>query len=162
MADDAAPAPQSVRTAAMLLWALVGLMAVRTLTTIVLFDDLLDAYAEQVDGAQALPADGVAEAAPAYVSTAVFTLVVFGGLLALCAVHVRRAAGWARIVATMFASLAALAGLLVLLQPSTPLFTVLGLLNAAVAVAAVWQLYSRSANEFFRAHRRRRRHQPYA
>lgn len=161
MADPAGEAPPSVRTASVLLWVLVGLIAVRTLTTIVLFDDLIDAYAEG-DASAGLPRDAVEDAAPAYVSTAVFTFVVLGGLLALCAVYVRRAAGWARIVATMFASLAALAGLLVLLQPSTPLFTVLGLLNAAVAVAVVVQLYSRSANDFFRAQRGRRPSRPYA
>lgn len=136
-------APPAVRTASLILCVLVGLMVVRTLATILLLDDLVDASADDGD-------------APAYVPLALVTLAVFGGLLALCAVFVRRGAGWARIVATMFASLAALAGLQVLVQPSTVLFTLLGVVNAAVAVAAVVLLFSAPANEFFRERRRPR------
>ena len=151
----AAAVPPAVRTASMLLWVLVALMAVRTLVTIVLLDDLVDAYAESLRGGAALPRDVVADGAPAYVPVALFSLFVFGGLLGLCAAFVKRGAAWARIVATMFASLAALGGLLVLLQPSTVLFTLLGVLSAAVAVAAVVLLFSGPAKAFFRAQRRR-------
>lgn len=150
--------PASIRNASLLLWGLVGLMAVRTLLTIVFLDDLVDAYANSLTGGDQLPRALVEDGAPAYVPIALFSLVVFGGLLALCAHFVTRGAPWARIVATMFGSLAALGGLLVLLQPSTLVFTVLGLLNACLAVAAVVMLFSRESNAFFgrkRAARRR-------
>ncbi|MDQ3463907.1 MAG: hypothetical protein M3500_04205 [Actinomycetota bacterium] len=149
--------PPSVRNAALLLWTLVGLMVVRTVLTIVFLDDLLGAYANGLDGGAAPPPDIASDRTPAYVPIAVTTLVVLGGLLAVCAVFVPRAAGWTRVVATMFASLAALAGLLVLLQPTTPLFTLLGVLNGVVAVTAVVLLFSRTSNAYFREQRLRRR-----
>lgn len=133
MADRAAPS--SVHTAALLLWGLVALMVVRTLLTVVLLDDLPDSY---------LP-------------LALVVVLILGGLLALSAVFVTRGANWARVVGCMFASAAALAGLLVLLQPSTVLFTMLGLASAVAGLAAIVLLFSRPANAFFAAQRRRRR-----
>lgn len=123
--------PAPVRTAALLLWTLVGLMVVRTLATIVFLDP-----------------------GPAYIPTGLLVLLILGGLLGLCAVYVQRGAGWARVVATMFTTAAALAGLLVLLQQSTPLFTLLGLLNGGVAVAAIVLLFSKQSNAFFAKKRR--------
>lgn len=134
--NPAVEIPSSVRTAARLLWALVALMVIRTVSTILFLDQ-----------------------ESSYVSVALLILLVLGGLLSLCAVHILRGARWARFVAFMFASAGAIAGLLVLFQPSTALFVVLGLLYGAVSVAALVQLFARTSNAFFAAVRKRRRTQ---
>ncbi len=141
--------PSTVRNAALLMWGLIGLMAARTLLTIVFLDDLVDSYQESLTGGDQLPRGVVEQGAPAYVPIAVGSLLILGGLLALCAVFVQRGARWARFVAMMFASLSALGGLLTLIQPTTALFTVLGLLNAVVGLAIIVLLFSGRSNVFF-------------
>ncbi len=123
--------PPKVRTAARMLWLLAVLAGLRTLL-VLLGDD-----------------------ADSGVGTVLVGLVLIGGLLAICAHLVPRGIGWARALATLIASLAALGGLSSVLDPGSVLFAVLGAIGAAAAVVAVVLMFSAEARPFFRTRRRR-------
>ena len=107
--------PRAVQLARTLVFTLVGLLALRTLLSIIWADNLIDAYvgdrqtnSEFVDEAYLeSPRDG----APTYTIIAIVSLILFGGLLLLAAVKFADRAGWARIVAIVIGILAALGGL---------------------------------------------------
>lgn len=140
-----APGPtagsSSVRMAVLLIWSLFGLLAVRTLLTIVLLDSLLDEVAADRTDTSGRTREYVESVAPAYVPIAVISLVIFGGLLALCAIFVGRGAGWARITAIVISVLALLGALLgVFVQPGTILFLVLNILIAVTALGVIFYM----------------------
>jgi hypothetical protein len=111
--------------AVLLIWTLVGLLAVRTLLTIVLLDSLIDAFAEG-RGDAVLGREYLEGAAPAFIPIALISLIVFGGLLALCAIFIGKGARWARVTAIVMSVLALLGALLgIFVQPSTILFIVI-------------------------------------
>jgi hypothetical protein len=126
--------------AVLLIWTLVGLLAIRTLLTIVLLDSLIDAFAAG-RGDAALGREFIEGAAPAYVPIALISLVLFGGLLALCAIFVGKGAGWARITAIVLSVLVLLGALLgIFLQASTILFIVVNVLVAVTAAGVIYYL----------------------
>lgn len=139
--------PSSVRTAALLVYALVALMAIRTLLTILFKDDLIEAYATDRNINVTLAEDG----APAYTAIAIGSLIIFGGLLLLCAVYFSKGANWARIVATVFAALSVIGSLLVFVQPAPTWYKLLGILSGLIALGIIVMLYRPDANQFFRA-----------
>jgi hypothetical protein len=143
------PAPRTVRLAAVLLFAVVGVQVLRVVLTFVMFDSLLDAYVEKV-GETALPREVVEDGAPQYKAIALINAFVIGGLLALSAAYLLRGAKWARITATVIAALGVCGGVLTLFQPLTPLFTILGVGVAIGLAAAVVLLWRESSGEFFR------------
>lgn len=126
--------------AVLLIWTLVALLVVRTLLTIALLDSLIDAFSEG-RGDAALGREFIEGAAPAYVPIALISLVVFGGLLALCAIFIPKGAGWARITAIVMSALALLGALLgIFVQASTVLFIVINVLVAVAAAAVIYYL----------------------
>jgi len=130
----------SVRMAVLLIWTLVGLLAVRTLLTIVLLDSLIDAFAEG-RGDAVLGREYLEGAAPAFVPIALISLIVFGGLLALCAIFIGKGARWARVTAIVMSVLALLGALLgIFVQPSTILFIVINVLVAVTATGVIFYL----------------------
>ena len=91
--------------------------------------------------------------APAYTSIAVGSLVIFGGLLLLAAPFVPRAAGWARLVATVIAVLNALGLVVVLIQPAPAWYKLFGLATGLPALGILVLLYRADENAFFRRSR---------
>lgn len=133
--------PSTVKLAAMLLFAVAGVLVVRVVLTYALFDSLIDNYAESRH-MQEMPRSFVEDGAPPYRPVALFNAIVFGGILTLCGCFVLRGARWARITGTVFSDLAILGGVIALLQPATVLFKLLGVLTAAALLAAVVLLWT--------------------
>jgi hypothetical protein len=147
-------APDTVRLAATLLFAVVGVLAVRAVLTYVLFDSLLDNFAEG-RGEEGQPRELIEDRAPQYKPLALVNVVVFGGLLSLCGAFVLRGAGWARITATVVGVLGLLGGLISILQPATAVFKLLGLLVTIGLAAAVVLLWLAPSSAYFRDRKRR-------
>lgn len=129
-----------MRMAVLLLWSLVGLIVVRSLLTILLFDTLIDAYGAELLDAGLAPRESLEGLAPAYVPIALVQMVLFGGLLALCAIFVARGAPWARIAAIVMSALALLGSLLVFFQATTILFIVVNVLIGVTALEVIFYL----------------------
>lgn len=143
-------APGTVTVATMLVGSLVGLLVLRAVLTYALFDSLIDHWYES-RRSSTLPREIVAEGAPAYRPIALVSAIVIGGGLAVCAAFAARGAGWARIAVTVFGFLGFAAGMIGLLQPSTVLFKLFGLVMAVVAMGAVVLLWLPASSAFFRA-----------
>lgn len=146
-----APSP-SVRTAVLLMYGLLGVIAVRALLSLVAHDALLDAFAESRNRDRSSEFDRLAvdSAAPAYTSIAIGSLVIFGVLLLVTAAFLRRGAGWARVVATIVAVLNLLNVLVVIAQPAPIWYKLLGVIVSALALGILVLLYRSDSNEFFR------------
>ncbi|MGI8652583.1 MAG: hypothetical protein ACR2I7_07285 [Geodermatophilaceae bacterium] len=79
--------------------------------------------------------------APADVPIALISLVLFGGLLAACAILLPRGARWARITAIVISVLVLLGAMLgIFVQASTILFVVLNVLVAVTALGVIYYL----------------------
>lgn len=139
--------PPSVSLGQKLIYALVGLMAVRTLLTVVFKDDLIDSYAEANNSS--LPRQVAEDGAPAYLMIAIVSLLLFGGLLAVSAYYFSSGAGWSRIVATVMAVLTVLGGLLAFGQPAPAWYVAVNVVAALVAAVVVLVMYRQDANEWF-------------
>ena len=127
--------------AVLLIWSLIGLLAVRTLLTIVLLDSLLDEVAADRTDTLGRTRKYVEAVAPAYVPIALISLILFGGLLAVCAIFVGKGARWARITAIVLSVLVLLGALIgVFAQPGTILFLVINILVAITAVGIIYYL----------------------
>ncbi len=140
-AGVAAGRSPSIRMAVLLIWSLIGLFAVRTLLTIVLLDSLLDEVAADRTDTLGRTREYVEAVAPAYVPIALISLILFGGLLAVCAIFVGKGARWARITAIVLSVLVLLGALIgVFAQPGTILFLVINILVAITAVGIIYYL----------------------
>ncbi|MDQ3504789.1 MAG: hypothetical protein M3446_03685 [Actinomycetota bacterium] len=140
-AGVAAGRSPSIRMAVLLIWSLIGLLAVRTLLTIVLLDSLLDEVAADRTDTLGRTREYVEAVAPAYVPIALISLILFGGLLAVCAIFVGKGARWARITAIVLSVLVLLGALIgVFAQPGTILFLVINILVAITAVGIIYYL----------------------
>jgi len=128
--------------AVLLIWTLIGMLAIRTLLNIVLLDSLIDAWIDDQGASYAdFPRDFVRDLAPGYVPIAVISLVLFGGLLAACAIFLGKGARWARITAIVISVLVLLGALLaIFLQASTILFIVINVLVAVTALGVIYYL----------------------
>jgi len=127
--------------AILLIWSLVALLALRNLLTLVFLDSLIDSFAEGRADA-GLGREFLESAAPRYVPIALISLIVFGGLLALCAIFIGKGgARWARIIAIVTSVLVLLGALLgIFVQASTILFIVLNVLVAVTAIGVIYYL----------------------
>jgi len=125
----------AVRTAATLLWVLVGIGVLRTILTFALFDSVLDAYVDR-RGDIGLSREVVEEGAPPYRPVAVVTGLLFAAVLSAAALGVSRGRNWARTLGFVLCGLVAFAGLISVIQPAPIIFPLLGLTSAAVAIAA--------------------------
>lgn len=127
--------------AVLLIWSLIGLLAVRTLLTIVLLDSLLDEVAATRTDTAGQTREYVESVAPAFVPIALISLVLFGGLLALCAIFIPKGARWARITAIVLSVLVLLGALLgIFVQPGTILFLVINVLVAVTSLGVIFYL----------------------
>jgi len=135
--------PASVVNAMRCLTALVALMAVGTLLTIVLQDDLIESWAEGNPGASEILAEGGVEALrsssialPAFVPVVVVMFIVLLGLLAVLRVFLREGYEWARMSLAGVALLIGLAAGLIAFREGPPLvFVVVCVLALVVDVA---------------------------
>lgn len=126
--------------AIVLIWSLVGLIVLRTLLTLVLLDSLIDSFGEGREDA-ALGREFLESAAPRYVPIALISLIIFGGLLAMCAIFIGKGARWARITAIVMSVLVLLGALLgIFVQASTILFIVINVLVAVTAIGVIFYL----------------------
>ena len=144
--------PKSVRTATLLMYGLLAVFVLRTIVTIAAHDALLDAFAADRGYDQDTEFGQLAteNAAPAYTAIAVISLLLFGGLLLLAALFVPKAAGWARIVATVIAAFNLLGLAVVVVQPAPVWYKVFGIAAGLLALGVVVLLYRSDANAFFR------------
>lgn len=150
--SSSAPAP-SVRTAVRLIYVLVVVYVIQTILAIAAKNSLVAAYAKSQhiatgSGIGKVEASG---GAPAYVPIAVGSLIIFGGLLVLCAQFISRRANWARIAATVLAVLVALGLVTVFAQPSPVWYKLIELVAGLLGVAIIVMLYRSDSNQFFRA-----------
>jgi hypothetical protein len=150
-AAPAAPS-SSVRTAVQLMYGLLAVIAVRALLSLVAHDALLDAFAGSRNRDRDVEFDRqvVDSTAPAYTSIAIGSLVIFGILLLVTAVYLRRGARWARLVATVVAVLNLLNILIVIAQPAPIWYKLLGVIVSLLALGILVLLYRSGANAFFR------------
>ncbi len=124
-----------VRNATKLLWVLVGIGVLRTILTFALFDSLLDAYVDQ-QGDTGLSREVVEDGAPAYRSVALVTGLLFAAVLTAAALGVSRGRHWARTLGIVLCVLVGFGGLISAIPPAPIVFPLLGVANAAVAIAA--------------------------
>lgn len=144
--------PNSVRYAALAVWAILGLAVLRVILTLAFKDDLVDAWIE--DNASALPRELAAEGAPSYAGVALVTLA-FTVLLGLAAINLPKGANWARIVAFVFAVLSVLGIVAAFLAPSLLILQIINVLIALLSIAVIVLLASSESSRFFAAARSR-------
>jgi hypothetical protein len=138
--------PSSVRNAALAVWAILALVILRAILTVVLEDDLIDAWVEQSNST--LPRELLAEGAPKYTAISIGVLVI-GAVLALAAANLSKRAKWARVLVYVFASLSLLGIALSFLAPSIAVLMVINALVAVLSVAAIVLLSTGESNRFF-------------
>lgn len=148
-ASRTSPARTAIVVAASMLWLLVALLVLRAMLTFVLFDSLVDSWYES-RAVAGVPREIIEDGAPAYRQIALGSAILFGGVIALAAAFVQRGAGWARILATVLAGFAFLAGISAIAQPAA-LFTVTGLAVAVVALIAIVTLWLPGSSAVVRA-----------
>jgi hypothetical protein len=150
--------PGSVVNAMHCLTALAVLMGVGTVLTIVLQDDLIEAWAEGNPGAREILREGGVEALksssislPAFVPVVVVMFIVLLGLLAVLRVFLREGYEWARISLASVALLIGLAAGLIAFRESPPaVFVVLCVVSLAVDLAFLGLLAHPDTTEFIR------------
>ena len=152
----AAP-PQSIRTAVNLVWALVGLSVLALVLTVVMRDQLIESWAQASGSYGDMYDDGGADAvsdyAPAFVPIAIISTIIFGGIMALLAIFLRRGAGWARIVLTVLAVLGVLGALTTFAQHRPALFLVLTVVQLALYVGLLVFLWHRDSSAYLKGRR---------
>jgi hypothetical protein len=146
--------PSSVRYAALAVWAILGLAALRVILTLVFKDDLVDAWIGDNASARALPRELAAEGAPSYAGVALVTLA-FTVLLGLAAINLPKGANWARIVAFVFAVLSVLGIVAAFLAPSLLILQIINVLIALLSIAVIVLLASSESSRFFAGARSR-------
>lgn len=155
MTQSSAPAPSqgppsTLRNAVLLLWVLIGIGLVRVVLTFAMADSLMEHWIEQYDPEGRFPREMVESAAPAYGGLALVSGALFAAVLALCAIFLARGARWAHVVAIVFGILTALGGAMSLIQPVPVLFTVVFLVTAVVAIAALVFLFAAPTRAYVR------------
>ena len=150
--------PGSVVNAMRCLGALTVLMAVGTLLTILLQDDLIEAWAEGNPGAREILREGGVEAVkassislPAFVPVVVVMFVVVLGLLAVLWVFFREGYEWARMSLACMGLLIGLAAGLIAFRESPPaVFVVLCVVTILVDLVFLALLAHPDTTEFVR------------
>jgi hypothetical protein len=138
--------PSAVRNAALAVWAILALVVLRTILTVALEDDLIDAWVEKSNSN--LPRELIAGGAPKYTAVSIGVLVI-GVVLAVAAANLSKRAKWARVLVYIFASLSILGIVVSFLAPSLVVLMVINALVAVLSVAAIVLLSTGDANRFF-------------
>ncbi|RYE79784.1 MAG: hypothetical protein EOO74_03165 [Myxococcales bacterium] len=142
-------APRSVDLARLMVYVTVAWLAIRTLLAIIFKDNLIDGYIDQTSSG--LPEEVLREGAPNYTAIALISLIIFGGLLLLCAFKFASRANWARIVAIVFSALTLIGGLLGFAQKGIPTWYLLtGLVSSVIAAGVIWFLVQKDSNAWFK------------
>jgi hypothetical protein len=150
--------PNSVVNAMRCLTVLVVLMGVGTVLTVVLQDDLIEAWAEGNPGAREILDQGGIEALkassialPAFVPVVVVMFIVLLGLLLVLRVFLREGYEWARLSLVSVALLIGLAAALIAFRENPPaVFVVLCVVALVVDLAFVALLAHPDTTEFIR------------
>lgn len=140
--------PQPVRIAVLVVWGILGLLLLRTILTFVFADDLVDAWIADSQYWKSVPRELAESAAPRYSAVAIGVLVV-AAVLAFTAIHLNKAARWARVVALVFAALTLLGVVVSLIAPTIPLLLIINVVAGLLSVAAMVLLLTGDANRFF-------------
>jgi len=135
-----------------IMYGLIAVLVLQTILAIIAKDTLIESYAKtrNLDVSREIDRTLAESGAPAYVAIALGSLVIFGGLLALCAVFLARGANWARIVATVIAALNVLGLVGVFVQPAPAWYKILGVLSGLLGLGLLVLLYRSDASAFFR------------
>lgn len=150
--------PGSVVNAQRCLGVVVALMGLATVLTIVLEDDLIEAWAQRNPGAREILREGGIEALkqssialPAFVPVAVVMFVVMLGLLAVLRVFFREGYEWARLSLVGVALLVGLGAGLIAFRESPPaVFVVLALVTMLADLAFLALLAHPDTTAFIR------------
>jgi hypothetical protein len=150
--------PGSVIHAQRVLGALVGLMALGTVLTVLLEDELIRAWAEHNEGAREILAEGGLDALkassislPAFVPVVVVMFIVMLGLLAVLRVFFREGYEWARLSLAGVGLLVGLgAGLIAFREHPPAVFVVLCVVTLLVDVVFLALLAHPDTTEFIR------------
>lgn len=140
--------PQPVKLATTAVWAVLGLLVLRTILTFVFADDLLDAWIDGNSTAKALPRQLAENSAPKYSAVAIGVLVI-GAVLAMAAINLAKGARWARVVAIVFAALTIVGVVVSLIAPSIAVLVVLNIVVGVLAIATIGLLVTKEASAFF-------------
>jgi hypothetical protein len=140
--------PQSVRTAVLAVWGILGLLLIRTILTFVFADDLVDAWIGDDGYWATVPRELAEAAAPRYSAVAIGVLIV-AAVLAFAAINLNKAARWARVVALVFAGLTLLGVVVSLIAPTIAVLLVINILTGLLSVAVIVLLFTGDANRFF-------------
>ena len=144
-------APASVRTAALLTYALVAIAAVRLLLAIVANDSLVEAYADsmKIDMNDELGRASAEQGAPGFVAIALISFVIFGALSVLLAQLFLRGSNGARWIAIVLGVLGGLGGILALAAAAPVWYQALGVLSGVISLAIVFYLLRPDAKAFY-------------
>jgi hypothetical protein len=150
--------PGSVVNATRCLSALMGMMALGTVLTVLLQDDLIEAWAEGNPAAREILRDGGLEALkasslslPAFVPVIVVMFFVLMALLSVLRVFFREGYEWARLSLAGVGLLIGLTvGLIVFRESPPALFLILCLVIIVVDLALLVLLFHRDTTEFIR------------
>jgi hypothetical protein len=150
--------PGSMVNAQRCLFVLVGLLALATLLTVLLEDDLIRAWAEGNPGAREILDEGGIDALkassialPAFVPVAVVMFLVLLGLLAVLRVFFREGYEWARLSLVAVAVMIGLgAGLIAFRENPPVVFVVIGVAILLVDAAFVVFLVHPDTTAFLR------------
>ena len=150
--------PGSVVNAMRCLGALAVLMGLGTVLTILLQDELVEAWAEGNPGAREILREGGIEALkassislPAFVPVVVVMFVVLLGLLGVLRVFFREGYEWARLSLAALGLLIGLAAGLIAFRESPPaVFVALGVVTLLVDIAFLALLAHPDTTEFVR------------
>lgn len=140
--------PAPVRNATLAVWAILGLVLLRLILTIAFSDDLVDKYIEGNRTAQALPRELAEGMAPSYTGVVIVSLVITA-VLAAAATFLPKGAGWARVVAIVFAVLSLIGVVLALVAPTLAVLLVINILVGVASVAVIVLLSGGTAGRFF-------------
>jgi hypothetical protein len=150
--------PGSVVNAMRCLGVLVGLMGLGTVLTILLQDDLVEAWAEGNPGAREILREGGIDAlnassisSPAFVPVVVVMFIVVLGMLAVLRIFFREGYEWARVSLAGMGLLIGLAAGLIAFRESPPVvFVVLCVVTILVDLVFLALLVHPDTTEFVR------------
>lgn len=135
--------PPSITRAVLVIYALVAVSALSLILTVVLGDTLTEDFEAANPGTTA----------PNLVIPAVVSFLLFGALFLFLGFKLKQGAGWSRIVLTVLAVLAVLAGLFTFLGSQPALFLVLSVLSLVLYVALLVLLWQKDTSGYLAAHK---------
>lgn len=141
--------PRSMARAGQSLLALVVLGALAAVLTVVLREDLVDAWAAgsqvRIEG---LAADTISP--PAFVPVAITLFVVLAALIGVLHLFVREGHGWARLALSALVALMAIAAVAGVRTGEPAVFMVLSLVSVLLDVAVLVFLWQRDTSAYLR------------